>query len=91
MGRTVVCSTNLKSGQEHSLSRTEHQHQVDIEAALAGDTHSHGVKRHCAITERLNHFHVTTGYPPDVLHDLLEGIVPVELALCFDKEKMFFL
>lgn len=27
---------------------------------------------------------MTTGYPPDVLHDLLEGIVPVELALCLD-------
>lgn len=51
-------------------------------AALASDTHSHGVKRHCAITQRLNHFHVTTGYPPDIMHDLLEGTVPVELALC---------
>ncbi|KAK7896827.1 hypothetical protein WMY93_022152 [Mugilogobius chulae] len=25
-----------------------------------------------------------TGFPPDVLHDLLEGVVPVELALCLD-------
>jgi len=64
--------------------RTKEQHRLDVEAALASDTHSHGVKRHCAITQRLNHFHVTTGYPPDVLHDLLEGIVPVELALCLD-------
>lgn len=29
-------------------------------------------------------FHVTSGYPPDVLHDLLEGIVPFELAFSFD-------
>lgn len=72
--------------------RTKLQHQLDVEAALASNTHSRGVKRHCAITQRLNHFHVTTGYPPDVLHDLLEGIVPVELALCFDiliKKKYF--
>lgn len=64
--------------------RIKQQHQSDIEAALASDTHSHGVKRQCVITERLNHFHVTTGYPPDVLHDLPEGIVPQELALCFE-------
>lgn len=68
-------------------SRTKQQYQVDIEAALAGNTHSHGVKRQCAITERLNHFHVTTGYPP--LHDLLEGIVPIELALCLGVLKYF--
>lgn len=62
--------------------RTKQQHQLDIETAATSDTSSHGVKRPCAITERLAHFHVTTGYPPDVMHDLLEGIVPVELALC---------
>lgn len=55
--------------------RTKQQYQLDIEAALSSNTHSHGVKRHCAITQALNHFHVTTGYTPDVLHDLLEGIV----------------
>lgn len=40
------------------------------------------------------HFHVTSGYPPDVLHDLLEGIISVELALSFDifiKKKYFSL
>lgn len=26
---------------------------------------------------------------PDVLHDLLEGIVPVELALAFDNHLQF--
>lgn len=29
-------------------------------------------------------FHATSGYPPYALHDLLEGIVPVEIALCLD-------
>lgn len=74
--------------------RTKQQYQLDVEAAAASDTPSHGVKRPCAITERLDHFHVTTGYPPDVMHDLLEGIVPVELALClcvFIKKKYFSL
>ncbi len=34
------------------------------------------------MTKHLTHFHVSTGYPPDVLHDLFEGVVPVELAHC---------
>lgn len=47
-------------------------------------TPCYGVKKQCALSEKLKHFHVTSGYPPDVLHDTLEGIVPVELALSFD-------
>ncbi len=27
-------------------------------------------------------FHPITGFPPDVLHDLFEGVIPVELSLC---------
>ncbi|XP_049330956.1 uncharacterized protein LOC125799085 isoform X2 [Astyanax mexicanus] len=40
-----------------------------------------GVKGDCVLNE-LNYFHCITGFPPDLLHDLLEGIVPVELCLC---------
>lgn len=74
----------LEVGTGAFLGRAEQQHQLDIEAALASNIHSHGVKRLCAIMQRLNNFHVTAGFPPDVLHDLFEGIVPVELALCLD-------
>lgn len=42
----------------------------------------YGVKGSCPLSESLQHFHVVTGYPPDLLHNLLEGIVPMELALC---------
>ncbi|XP_059898811.1 uncharacterized protein LOC132461193 isoform X1 [Gadus macrocephalus] len=41
-----------------------------------------GVKRRCVLSEKLTHFNVTTGFPPDIVHDLFEGIVPVEVALC---------
>lgn len=57
-------------------------------------THVYGVKRHCPLTENLKHFNVLSGYPPDVMHDLFEGIVPRELALClqvFIKNKYFTL
>lgn len=44
-----------------------------------------GVKGVCPLTEKLEHFHVVKGYPPDILHDVLEGIVPVELSLCLSE------
>lgn len=55
-------------------------------------THCYGVKKQCALSEKLQHFHVTSGYPPDVLHDLLEGVVPLELALSFQDfiKKRYF-
>lgn len=40
-----------------------------------------GVKRDCPLNS-LAGFHTCTGFPPDFLHDVLEGIVPVELSLC---------
>lgn len=43
-----------------------------------------GVKRDCVLNS-LSYFHCITGFPPDFLLDLLEGIVPLELCLCFKK------
>ena len=40
-----------------------------------------GVKRDCVLN-KLTYFHCVTGFPPDFLQDLFEGIVPVELCLC---------
>ncbi len=57
-----------------------------------GLVHCYGVKKVCPLTEKFKHFHFVTGYPPDVLHVLLEGIIPVELALCFNLfvKKQYF-
>lgn len=54
----------------------------------------YGVKSKCILSKHLSHFDVTTGFPPDVVHDLFEGIVPFELALCLNlliKKKYFTL
>lgn len=55
-------------------------------------THFLGVKRSCPLTDKWTHFHFVSGYSPDVLHDLFEGIVPGELALCIQvfTEKNYF-
>ena len=76
--------------------RTKEQHTLHVQTAVSSPNHTpcYGVKKQCALSEKLDHFHVTSGYPPDVLHDLLEGIVPMELALSFDvlvKKRYFSL
>jgi len=77
-------------------ARTKQEHSFHVQSALESPTLTHcfGVKRQCALTKRLKYFHVLSGYPPDLLHDLFEGIVPLELALCLDlliKKKYFTL
>lgn len=37
----------------------------------------------CVLAESLSFFKVTAGLPPDLTHDLFEGLIPVELAECF--------
>lgn len=50
--------------------------------------------RKCNFTKTLSHFHVVSGFPPDIAHDIFGGIVPVELAYCLASmisEKLFTL
>lgn len=74
--------------------RTKKDHSLHVQTVRENPnlTHCFGVKRSCPLTDKLNNFHFVSGYPPDVLHDLFEGIVPRELALCFQiftKKKYF--
>lgn len=66
--------------------RTKPTHDRDVQDVIQGNLSSPcGVKGVCILQNSLEYFHPTTGFPPDALHDLLEGIVPVELALCIDR------
>lgn len=64
--------------------RTVHTHNQQVQEVLQDPAvaKQYGVKGGCVLTDSLEHFHVVRGYPPDILHDLFEGIVPCELALC---------
>lgn len=42
------------------------------------------------LTDSLEHFHVVNGYPPDIRHDLLEGIVPVSQCISDLISKKYF-
>ena len=43
------------------------------------------MKRESVLSQTLQYFHAITGFRPNVLHDLLEVIVPVDLALCISE------
>lgn len=90
--RSEFRSEEVRCGSFQRRTKEQHTLHVQTAVSLPNRTPCYGVKKQCALSEKLDHFHVTSGYPPDVLHDLLEGIVPVELALSFDvliKKKYF--
>ncbi|XP_056450915.1 uncharacterized protein LOC130386152 isoform X1 [Gadus chalcogrammus] len=84
----------VRAGSFRARTRQEHSLHVQTASENPTLTHCFGVKRQCPLTNKLQHFHVLSGYPPDLLHDLFEGIVPRELALCLNdliKKKYFTL
>lgn len=82
------CTAKSCDVQHHCVSsgvfgpRTKEEHEYHVKSAQEKDKSVFGVKRGCILSEFLSFFHVVGGYPPDLAHDLLEGIVPVELAHC---------
>lgn len=66
------------------LLRTVDQHDKFVDELKQNPTLKsvNGVKRECALSKHLTSFHPVTGFPPDILHDFFEGVMPVELALC---------
>lgn len=66
--------------------RTVEQHNTFLEELQSTSTCSvSGVKRACVLSVHLENFHPVTGFPPDILHDLFEGVIPVELCLCLKE------
>lgn len=53
------------------------------EVQTNGIGESCGVKYSCDFTDHLSNFHQITGFHPDLLHDLLGGVVLVQLVHCF--------
>lgn len=83
--RQAKLQTHEVASGKFSL-RTKDSHNSDVHAVMHGDSQSqNGVQADCVLSQHLEHFHTVTGFPPDALHDLFEGIVPVELALCIGE------
>ena len=73
-----IVSNEIRSGTFNL--RAEEVHGTHVRAALENGSGCSGVWS--PLTKALSHFHVVSGYPPDIAHDLFEGIVPVEIAYC---------
>ncbi len=82
------CTGKSSDIQLHSVAsgafslRTKELHQAHIKHAQDTGAGYCGVKKDCIFTKKRSHFHVIFGYPPDLAHDVFEGIIPVELAHC---------
>lgn len=89
--RQDIQTLQVKSGS--FTLRTKLSHDTNVLHLVNDETVKsvEGVKASCVLN-RLHHFHSSTGFPPDVLHDVLEGIVPAELSLCLSDliERGFF-
>lgn len=63
--------------------RTEEIHASHLKTLEENSlANCYDVTRKCVLSEKLSHCNVTTGFPPDIAHDLFEGIVPFEISHC---------
>ncbi len=61
------------------LLQTKETHEAHVKSAQETETNCFGIKRACVLTEHLKHFHVNTGYPPDIAHDFLRVLSHLNL------------
>jgi len=86
--RFCMATRGEMQGKEVNSGAFEHRtidtHNQQVQEVKHDPTvaKQYGVKGGYVLIDGLEHFHVVRGYPPDILHDLFEGIVPVELSLC---------
>ncbi|CAI5678290.1 unnamed protein product [Oreochromis niloticus] len=79
--QTEMQTENAVTG--NYVMRTKDAHDNLVQELQNDDTEeNYGVKSTCVLSDHLSFFHPVTGFPPDLLHDLFEGVVPVELAHC---------
>lgn len=82
--RTCLCNKieiqNTFSDENIALRTPENykQHVMDLLVDSTKDS-LYGIKKNSPFNT--DFFHVTQGLPPDIAHDLLEGVVPYELGL----------
>lgn len=87
--RSEFQQKEVRSGAFPARTKEDHATHLLTVKENPALTHCYGVKNACPLTENLCYFHCVTGYPPDILHDIFEGIVPLELGLCFSVLKYF--
>ncbi|PIK60815.1 hypothetical protein BSL78_02296 [Apostichopus japonicus] len=67
--------------EQQGLLRTLENYQADV---AQDDLQQTGVKSPCALND-ISHFHVINSRSPDIMHDILEGVCPLELKLVLQQ------
>lgn len=68
---TAISDFQLHSGEEHDTFL--------LKLSLENFAHGNCVKNECVLSKHLSYFHPVTGFPPDILNDFFEGVIP---SLC---------
>lgn len=76
--QTKDASCYLRTIEQHTAIINELRDRPEIQSRL-------GVKRECVLSKHLTFFHPIRGFPTDVLHNTLEGIVQFELSICLKE------
>ncbi|XP_023198103.1 uncharacterized protein LOC111610076 [Xiphophorus maculatus] len=90
--KTDIQTTEVRSGA--FTLRTKSIHADHLKILQEREFPSYQGVKSTSILSHLLYFDITTGLPPDIVHDLFEGVVPFELALCLGvliKKKYFTL
>lgn len=82
--RSNIQTTEVRSGSFPLRTKLTHEANVLEVKQNQHVMNVNGVKSD-SVLSKLTYFHTITGFPPDFLHDRLEGIAPVELSLCLNK------
>lgn len=84
----MVCYDKIKlysseTNDAYPKLRTQKEHDSHTESVLADGTLAgvYGVNKKAALGS-LECFHATTSLPPDCMHDMLEGVIPIVLKVC---------
>jgi len=80
-----IQTTDVSKGLFPLRSVKQHNQFIEELKATPTLTNVQGVKGECVLQSHLAFFHPVTGFPPNALYDLFEGIVPYELSLCLQK------
>jgi hypothetical protein len=84
---TMCCATHNSMQasffEEKLPKRTKNEYDRDVADRSKQDTrqetHARGLKRFCEINN-IAGFHVTENYSIDIMHTLLEGVIPLEIG-----------
>lgn len=79
----TIRKKNIKKGLTAGRTRFRGNYEKQLEAFVNNkEKQAHGIKKKCPFdTPLLPYFKVMRSFPPDPMHDLLEGVVPYEISL----------